>query len=91
MIPLSIRRSSLRPGPGWLRGKCGSIFAHCSSLNQNKFSVSDSAPSCCQVFESQKYYSSPDPRTQGISGWRRKAVDFGAIACGRHLGVRLVA
>jgi hypothetical protein len=37
MIPLKIRRSSLRLGPGWLEGKCGTIFAHCSSLNQNKF------------------------------------------------------
>jgi hypothetical protein len=36
MIPLKIRRSSLRRGPGWLVGKCGSIFAHCSSLNQNQ-------------------------------------------------------
>jgi hypothetical protein len=37
MIPLRMRRSSLRAGPGWFVGKCGTIFAHCSSLNQNKF------------------------------------------------------
>src|SRR5881398_3214799 len=42
MIPLKMRRSSLRLGPGWLKGKCGTIFAHCSSLNQNKF-----APMTC--------------------------------------------
>jgi hypothetical protein len=26
----------LSVGPGWLGGKCGSISAHCSSLNQNR-------------------------------------------------------
>jgi hypothetical protein len=44
MIPLKIRRSSLRLGPGWLEGKCGTIFAHCSSLNQNKFASMAAAP-----------------------------------------------
>ena len=34
--PAQISRSSLRRGPGWFAGKSGSIFAHCSSLNQNK-------------------------------------------------------
>lgn len=29
--------------------------------------------------------------TQGISGWRRKTADCGAIACERHLGARPVA
>ncbi|MCP3476618.1 IS66 family transposase [Bradyrhizobium sp. CCGUVB1N3] len=28
---------------------------------------------------------------QGISGWRRKTTDCGAIACERHLGARPVA
>ena len=30
-------------------------------------------------------------RIQGVSDWRRTAADRGAIACERHLGVRLVA
>src|SRR6185369_8902606 len=37
MIPLRMRRSSFRSGPGWFVGRCGMIFAHCSSSNQNKF------------------------------------------------------
>jgi hypothetical protein len=36
MIPLKMRRLSLGFGPGRLVGTSGSIFAHCSSLNQNK-------------------------------------------------------
>jgi hypothetical protein len=36
MIPLKLSRLSLRSGPGWFAGRCGSIFAHCSSLNQNE-------------------------------------------------------
>jgi hypothetical protein len=44
MIPLKIRRSSFRAGPGWLVGKCGSIFDHCSSLNQNKSALIGLAP-----------------------------------------------
>ena len=43
MIPLKIRRSSSRSGPGWFVGKCGTIFVHCSSLNQNKFESMDLA------------------------------------------------
>jgi DDE family transposase len=39
MTPLKIRRSSFRSGPGWSVGKCGSIFAHCSSLNQNRLAL----------------------------------------------------
>ena len=34
MIPLMTRRSSLRSGPVWTIGRCGSIAAHCSSLSQ---------------------------------------------------------
>src|SRR5271163_2086701 len=45
MIPLKMRRSSLRSGPGWFVGKCGTIFDHCSSLNQNKFESIDLVPS----------------------------------------------
>jgi hypothetical protein len=44
MIPLKIRRSSFRSGPGWLVGKCGSIFDHCSSLKQNKSALMGLAP-----------------------------------------------
>jgi len=36
MIPLGMRRSSWRCGPGWFVGRYGSIFDHCSSENQNK-------------------------------------------------------
>jgi hypothetical protein len=36
MMPLKIRRSSSRTGPRWFFGKCGSIFDHCSLVNQNK-------------------------------------------------------
>jgi hypothetical protein len=43
MIPLRIHRSSFRSGPGWSAGKCGTIFAHCLSLNQNKFASRDLA------------------------------------------------
>lgn len=42
--------------------------------------------------EGASYYPSAYlPRIQGISGWRRKTADCGAIACERHLGARLVA
>lgn len=42
--------------------------------------------------EGASYYPSAYlPRIQGISGWRRKTADSGAIACERHLGARLVA
>ncbi|MCP3475484.1 transposase [Bradyrhizobium sp. CCGUVB1N3] len=42
--------------------------------------------------EGASYYSSVYLlRIEGISGWRRKAADRGAIACERHPGVRLVA
>jgi hypothetical protein len=37
MIPLKIRRLFRGCGPGRFTGMIGSIFAHCSSLNQNKF------------------------------------------------------
>jgi hypothetical protein len=43
MIPLNMRRSSLRSGPGWFVGKCGTTFDHCSSVNQNKFESIDLA------------------------------------------------
>jgi len=36
IILLKISRWSLRSGPGWFTGKCGSTFGHCSSLNQKK-------------------------------------------------------
>jgi len=36
--------TSSRLGPGWLVGKCGTIFTHCSSLTQNKFESIDLAP-----------------------------------------------
>jgi hypothetical protein len=45
MMPLRIRRSYLRSGPGWFVGKCGTIFAHCSSVNQTKFASLDLASS----------------------------------------------
>jgi hypothetical protein len=44
MIPLKMRRSSFRAGPGWLVGKCGSTFDHCSSLNQKKSAPIGLAP-----------------------------------------------
>jgi len=34
MMPLRMRRSSLCSGPDWHVGKCGTIFAHCSSVSQ---------------------------------------------------------
>src|SRR4051812_24111876 len=36
MMPLMMRRSSSRTGPGNPVGRYGSIRAHCRSLNQNK-------------------------------------------------------
>ncbi len=35
-MPLITRRSSTRRAPGWFFGRCGSIAAHASSLNQNR-------------------------------------------------------
>ena len=39
MIPLKIRRLFCGFGPGRFMGIRGLIFAHCSSLNQNKFAL----------------------------------------------------
>jgi hypothetical protein len=52
MIPLKMRRSFWRLGPGWLTGRCGMIFAHCVSLNQNKFVSMALAPINRQAIES---------------------------------------
>ncbi len=35
MMPLMIRRSSLRCAPGWFFGNNGSMAAHCRSSSQN--------------------------------------------------------
>jgi hypothetical protein len=43
IIPPRIRGSSFRSGRGQFAGKCGTIFAHGSSLNQNKFASLDLA------------------------------------------------
>src|SRR5689334_18985257 len=64
MIPLRMRRSSLRSGPGWLIGKCGTIFAHCSSLNQNSVEVIGLAPSPDQAFESHQPCLGLEPKEQ---------------------------
>jgi len=49
-----MRRSSFRSGPGWLIGNGGSIFVHCMSLNQNKFTPHGLVPgSFDQPLESQ--------------------------------------
>jgi len=42
MIPLMTRRSSMRSGPVWTIGRCGSIAAHCSSLSE-KLSATNQA------------------------------------------------
>jgi hypothetical protein len=42
MMPLRMRRSSLRSGPVWTIGRCGSIAAHCSSLSK-KLSATNQA------------------------------------------------
>ena len=49
-----MRRLSFGRGPGLLAGTNGSIFAHCSSLNQNKLALMGWPPkSFDQPFESQ--------------------------------------
>ena len=47
MIPLKIRRLSCGFGPGRCIGIRGSIFSHCSSLNQNKFALISWPPIRC--------------------------------------------
>jgi hypothetical protein len=38
-MPLMTRRSSVLRAPGWFFGRSGSITAHCGSLNQNSFAM----------------------------------------------------
>src|ERR1700719_714345 len=65
MILLKMRRSSLRSGPGWFVGKCGTIFTHCSSLNQNKFpSMALDLRAVDQAIESKEPCLRLDPRAR---------------------------
>jgi hypothetical protein len=42
MMPEITRLWSTRLAPGWFFGRCGSIAAHCSSLNQNSALIATS-------------------------------------------------
>src|SRR3954467_6533786 len=76
-------RSSLRSGPGWLRGIKGSITTHCASESQNRSAITASVLQTAALNHKTKASATPwsgsDPKVLRVSGG-----DWLAAGLGQH-------